>query len=59
MIISEEFTLTQVADLNKKRVVDIAGGFDHCIALTSDGKVNKRLNYHNDNSHSYKLNNCL
>lgn len=53
-------TPTQVSGLSEKHVVDIACGKYHCLALTSDGKVSKRLNDRNDNNnnHFYKLNVC-
>lgn len=34
-------TPTRVAGLSEKRIVDIACGSHHCLALTSDGQVNK------------------
>ncbi|GAB1865176.1 RCC1 and BTB domain-containing protein 1 [Camponotus japonicus] len=39
MSIPEESTFIQVAGLSEKRIVDIACGRYHCLALTSDGKV--------------------
>jgi len=60
-ITPEKSMITQVAGLSEKRVVDIACGYCHCLALTSDGKVKQKIiiNCHNENDNdSYELNDC-